>query len=370
MNSLTRQLILSLLLLLPWTAACSIEAAAPAGAVEVAVEPTVAAAVVTPSPTALNPPQVVASTAPAVAVAPPATATPHPTAEVPERRAAGADEAGSEAVAVDNDPTPMPTFTLPALPFTSAEEHYWLRRPVPEGGVVWTDKVYPYGGTRGGQLRPHHGVEFMVPTGTPMLAAAGGTVVVAGHDGEEIYGPQPDFYGKLIIIELDSRYKGQPVYILYGHLSEVLVTVGQVVQTGAVIGLSGGTGLADGPHLHFEVRLGRNDYDHTRNPLLWIYPFPDYGTVTGRIVWPDGSPAYEVPVSLRRLDAPSRYLATTTYAGDSLNPSDIWNENFALDDVPAGYYEVSVRLSNNRRLTEEIWVYAYRTTFVEIVLEE
>ncbi|MCA9928967.1 MAG: hypothetical protein KC419_10835, partial [Anaerolineales bacterium] len=58
--------------------------------------------------------------------------------------------------------TPQPTFTPPALPFTSNEEHYWFRRPIPEGGTVWTDKVYPYGSTKGGTLRPHHGVEFYV----------------------------------------------------------------------------------------------------------------------------------------------------------------------------------------------------------------
>jgi murein DD-endopeptidase MepM/ murein hydrolase activator NlpD len=325
-------------------------------------------AVPSPFPTSLNPPVVEVSTPlPAVVVVgQPPTATPHPTVETAAR-----SPALSHETAVDEpSPTPPPTFTRPALPFTTDEEHYWLRRPVPEDGVVWTDKVYPYGGTRGGQLRPHHGIEFMVPTGTPMLAAASGTVVVAGDDSVDVYGPHPNFYGKLIVIELDSHYQGQPVYILYGHLSDVLVREGQQVGVGDVIGLSGGTGLADGPHLHFEVRLGRNDYYHTRNPLLWIYPFPDYGTVAGRITWPDGSLAYEVPVSLRRLDAPSRYLATTTYADDNVNATELWGENFAIDDVPAGYYEVTVRLSENRRITEEVWVYAYRTSFVEIVLEE
>jgi murein DD-endopeptidase MepM/ murein hydrolase activator NlpD len=151
-----------------------------------------------------------------------------------------------------------------------------------------------------------------------------------------------------------------------------LVNVGQQVQVGEVIALSGGSGVADGPHLHFEVRVGLNDYYHTRNPILWLYPFPDYGVVAGRITWPDGSLAYEVPVSLRRLDGQSRYLATTSYADDSVNPSDLWErgENFAIDDVPAGYYEVTVRLGENRRLTEEVWVFPYRTSFVAFVLEE
>ncbi|MCZ7673474.1 MAG: peptidoglycan DD-metalloendopeptidase family protein [Chloroflexi bacterium] len=92
--------------------------------------------------------------------------------------------------------------------------------PIPEGGTVWTDKTYPYGSTRGGTLRPHHGVEFNVGKGTQILAAAGGTVVAAGEDNIIAYGPHTNFYGKLVIIELDVAYQGQPVYNLYGHLSE------------------------------------------------------------------------------------------------------------------------------------------------------
>ena len=365
----SRQLLLFCLffLLLPLGVACGMDTTALANVVTeegeaTAVSPTMTATP-DPSPTPLQPPQVEASTPTPMAtiVAPPATATPRPTAETVAQTTNNSPEA--------EDATPMPTFTPPSLPFTTAEDHFWLRRPVPEGGVVWTDKVYPYGSTRGGTLRPHHGVEFMVPNGTPMLAAASGTVVVAGNDTVEIYGPQTGFYGNLVIIELDSRYQGQTVYILYGHLSELLVNVGQQVQVGEIIALSGGSGVADGPHLHFEVRVGQNDYSHTRNPILWLYPFPDYGVVAGRIIWPNGSLAYEVPVSLRRLDGQSRYLATTSYADDNVNPSNLWGENFAIDDVPAGYYEVIVRLDENRRLTQEVWVFPYRTSFVEFVLE-
>lgn len=356
--------------LLPIGVACGIDTTAPANimaeaATTTAVSPTMTATP-DPSPTPLQPPQVEGSipTPMAIVVAAPATATPHPTVETAVRTNT-TESAATEA----EDSTPQPTFTPPSLPFTTAAEHFWLRRPVPDGGVVWTDKVYPYGGTLGGQLRPHHGVEFMVPTGTPMLAAASGTVVVAGNDNTAVYGPQPNFYGNLIVIQLDSRYQGQAVYILYGHLSDILVSEGQQVAVGEVIGLSGGSGVADGPHLHFEVRLGQNHYDHTRNPILWLYPFPDYGVVAGRITWPDGSLAYEVPVSLRRLDGQSRYLATTSYAQGSTNPTELWGENFAIDDVPAGYYEVIVRLDENRRLTQEVWVFPYRTSFVEFVLE-
>ena len=263
--------------------------------------------------------------------------------------------------------TPQPTFTPPTLPETSANEHYWLIRPIPEGGTVWTDKVYPFGSTRGGTLRPHHGVEFNVPTGTQVLAAASGTVVVAGPDDAEVVGPEGSFYGNVVVIQHDFLYQGQAVFTLYGHLSEVDIAVGQTVAAGDLIALSGGTGVADGPHLHFEVRLGSNTYAAARNPLLWLWPFPDRGTVIGRVSWPNGELVAEAPVSLRRVDGPAPYIATTSYAaGISGDPG--WGENFAVDDVPAGYYEITVR-SGAEKYTVEAWVFSRQTTYVEIILD-
>jgi len=85
-----------------------------------------------------------------------------------------------------------------------------------------------------------------------------------------------------VVQELDQPFEGQPVYVLYGHLSEVLVAVGQHLEPGEVLGLVGMTGVAIGNHLHLEVRLGRNDYEHTLNPLLWLRPEPGQGVMSGR----------------------------------------------------------------------------------------
>lgn len=264
--------------------------------------------------------------------------------------------------------TQMPTFTPPALPQTQPWEHYWLRRPIPEGSIVWTDKAYPYGSNRGGELRPHHGVEFNVPKNTPILAAASGTVIFAGPDSEEIIGETQNFYGNVVVLQHDSGLEDQPVFSVYGHLSEILVTVGQKVHAQDQIALSGATGVADGPHLHFEVRVGENSYGATRNPLLWLYPFPDRGVVAGRILTPSGDLARSILVTLRRIDAPSAYAATTTYADDSVNEDENWQENFVLDDVVAGYYELSIG-SREDKVTKEFWVYPYQTSFVELTLE-
>jgi murein DD-endopeptidase MepM/ murein hydrolase activator NlpD len=277
------------------------------------------------------------------------------------------------ADAGDTETAPPPTFVAPPQPLqamsasSQAWDHFWLRRPVRDG-VVWTDKYYPYGSTRGGALRPHHGVEFNVNYSTEILAAAAGIVRVAGDDRNTAVGPTTNFYGNVVVIEHDFLFEGRPVFTLYAHLSYVLVQMGQAVQAHDLIGLSGASGLADGPHVHFEVRVDENSYDATRNPLLWLYPFPDRGVVAGRVTWPGSALVQEAPLSLRRLDAPSAHAATTTYAGTTVNGDDNWQENFAFDDVVAGYYELALN-AGEKKYTAEFWVVPYQTTFVEIVLD-
>jgi murein DD-endopeptidase MepM/ murein hydrolase activator NlpD len=263
--------------------------------------------------------------------------------------------------------TPQATFTPPPPPLSAGQDHYWLRRPVPEGSAVWTDKAYPFGSTRNGSLRPHHGVEFNVTYDTPVLAAANGEVVYAAADDGQTIGPELNFYGNVIVVKIDGLVMGQEIFILYGHLNAIQVTAGQRVNAGDVLGLSGATGVADGPHLHFEVRVGANTYAESRNPLLWLYPFSGRGTVAGRVTWPDGSAVLEAPVSLRRVDGTSRYAATTTYADSALRSDPTWGENFALDDVDAGFYELTVG-SGEGKQTVDLWVYAGQTTFVEVML--
>ena len=91
-----------------------------------------------------------------------------------------------------------------------------------------------------GQNAMHEGTDFMVDSGTPIHAAAGGVVVVAQ------FHPQ---YGNMIDIDHGNGFTTR-----YAHASKLLVKVGDVVQRGAVIALSGSTGRSTGPHVHFEVR--------------------------------------------------------------------------------------------------------------------
>ncbi|MBP6015893.1 MAG: M23 family metallopeptidase [Candidatus Promineofilum sp.] len=216
-------------------------------------------------------------------------------------------------------------------------------------------------------MRPHTGVEFGVPAGTPVLATGAGTVVVAGNDAVVAYGPQTDFYGNLVIIESAGQDTGASIFTLYGHLSEVDVTAGQVVAAGDVLGLSGATGVADGPHLHFEVRVGQNSYQSTRNPLLWLAPLRETGTVAGRITGPGGELLAEAPLTLVRVDAPAPYTATTSYATGEPNSDGTLSENFAVDDVIPGFYQAIVD-TGSQRFSADLWVYPGRLNWVEVVV--
>ena len=86
----------------------------------------------------------------------------------------------------------------------------------------------------------HFGLDFRVPTGTPVAAMNDGTVLLA----RPLY-----FEGNFVVLD-----HGQGLLTLYLHLSEFKVKEGDQVKRGQIIGLSGATGRATGPHLHVEVR--------------------------------------------------------------------------------------------------------------------
>ncbi|MEU6377038.1 M23 family metallopeptidase [Streptomyces sp. NPDC046909] len=110
-------------------------------------------------------------------------------------------------------------------------------------------------GFTGSDYRRHHtGVDYRTPMGTPILASAAGAVV---RSVDLKYS-----YGRFIIVAHTDN-----TFTLYAHLSRRQVAVGARVAAGQQIGLSGSTGNSSGPHLHFEVRKGRNSSGATVNPL-------------------------------------------------------------------------------------------------------
>jgi TP901 family phage tail tape measure protein len=98
----------------------------------------------------------------------------------------------------------------------------------------------------------HQGIDFGVPEGTQVVSATQGKVTAAGLNAAGVG------YGNAIIVDL-----GNGTQVLYGHLSEIGVSVGQTVASGTVIGYSGNTGASTGPHLHFAVEQNGQFIDPT-----------------------------------------------------------------------------------------------------------
>ena len=101
--------------------------------------------------------------------------------------------------------------------------------------------------------RNHKGIDFGVPVGTSIKAAAAGTVTYAGWNSGG--------YGYLVIIS-----HGNGVQTYYGHCSSIITHVGAQVNAGDLIAKSGNTGRSTGPHLHFEIRIN----DVAYNPELYL----------------------------------------------------------------------------------------------------
>ncbi len=110
---------------------------------------------------------------------------------------------------------------------------------LPDVGGTITSKVGMRIDPIDGTWRQHNGVDISIPTGTPVKPVAPGVVVYSGSRSG---------YGNTVIVEHDNG-----IVTLYAHNSYLMVTQGQSVTSGTVLGLSGSTGRSTGPHLHFEA---------------------------------------------------------------------------------------------------------------------
>jgi murein DD-endopeptidase MepM/ murein hydrolase activator NlpD len=248
--------------------------------------------------------------------------------------------------------------------YVEAEDHFLFDRPFTNKFTTWGSYYYPYGTNGRGQYFWHRGIDIQNPHGTPIVAVAPGTVIYAGPDIQLPVGPWPDFYGQAVIIAHEP-WQEQPVYTLYGHVSQVFVSEGQSVEAGQPIAEVGQLGVALGPHLHLEVRVEDGlSYENTRNPDLWVRPDRSFGVVAGRVV---DYQNYYVPqqlVTLHRANEPSRFWRQTfTYPDNVVNADDGYGETFTFSDVPEGEYLVKT-FFDGRQLTVPITVTNQTTTFV------
>jgi murein DD-endopeptidase MepM/ murein hydrolase activator NlpD len=137
-----------------------------------------------------------------------------------------------------------------------ARKSQYIEGGMPDGdGVSYGNFIWPSADSRyvtslfGTRLHPiyhtyktHNGIDIGASYGTSVLAADGGVVTTSTDSSS---------YGKYIIIN-----HGNGTSTLYAHMSSRLVSEGQSVSQGQVIGLVGSTGISTGPHLHFEVYVG------------------------------------------------------------------------------------------------------------------
>jgi murein DD-endopeptidase MepM/ murein hydrolase activator NlpD len=257
----------------------------------------------------------------------------------------------------------------PLPPTRQIRDHYLFQRPIGSDHTDYWARNYSYGSTDNGTRPVHHGLDLLNELGTPALAAADGIVFYAGEDKMPLFGPQPDFYGNVIVIDHQFHdATGQAIYSLYGHLSEIEVKKGQKVKVGQEIGKVGSAGVATGSHLHFEIRAGNpTDYNSTRNPELWIFPYPTFGVLAGRVMNLDGTPVLGVLVEVRD---PATYRSAYSYADNTVNSDPVIGENFVIPDLPAGYYTAFVRFPDGGlRFRTLTYVQPGKTNWIDIYLD-
>jgi murein DD-endopeptidase MepM/ murein hydrolase activator NlpD len=110
-------------------------------------------------------------------------------------------------------------------------------------------------------IHGNNGVDLGAPSGTPIHAAAAGTVIVSKADGAWNGG-----YGSYVVI---SHSNGTQT--LYAHMVKNIASVGETVSQGEVIGYVGETGEATGNHLHFEVRNAKNPFGYSCTVMKKCY---------------------------------------------------------------------------------------------------
>ncbi|NOH04194.1 MAG: M23 family metallopeptidase [Chloroflexi bacterium] len=236
----------------------------------------------------------------------------------------------------------------------SPYDHFYFLRPIAADQMNWPVPDYRYGGVFFGRDIVHTGVDIPSPEGTPILAAAAGTVVWADWGlFRETPGDETDPYGLAVAIRHDFGYNDQQLYTVYAHMSLMNVIVGQHVETGEVIGFVGSTGATTGPHVHFEVRFPNNSFFYTYNPELWIAPPQGWGVLAGRIMDSKGELLQQIEVLVAPERASRTFTIRTYGKGGAVNSDPYYQENLVLGDLPAGIYKVSFEYEEERVQT---WV--------------
>ena len=249
------------------------------------------------------------------------------------------------------DPWRPPVYPVPWVP--NPHDHFYFLNPIAAFDIEAAYSNYGYGDVFFEDV-VHTGIDIPGDIGTPILAAGEGKVIYAGQGvyrgGDDVF---DDPYGNAVVIEHSFNYQGEPLYTLYAHLDEILVIEEQEVKAGEQIGKMGNTGKTTGPHLHFEVRVGKNEYFSTRNPDLWISPPQGWGVLVGQILTFEGRYHEQQVVYVYRnedaftSDDPNNHLwIAKSYQYEAINSDPYYMENLTVSNIPAGTYLVSIPVTN------------------------
>ncbi|HBY08423.1 MAG TPA: hypothetical protein DEH22_11775 [Chloroflexi bacterium] len=232
-----------------------------------------------------------------------------------------------------------PLYEVPWAP--TPYDHFYFYRPIAADEVNWPDPDYRYGGVFFENV-VHTGVDIPAEPGTPVLAVADGKVEWAGYGlYRRVQGDPSDPYGLAVVIRHDFSFQNEQLYTVYGHLQEIDVIRGQRVTMGEQIGLVGQTGKVTGPHLHFEVRVGNDDYFSTLNPELWLVPPQGWGVAVARIMDTVGALYSDQRLRFISMET-GQVWRVRPYAGREARSDPYYRENMVLSDLPAGMYEVRI----------------------------
>lgn len=238
-------------------------------------------------------------------------------------------------------PAPVSAWRPPLYPTPWAPtpyDHFFFSRPIAADEINWPLADYRYGGV----FLPgvvHTGIDIPAKIGTPILAAGPGRVTWAGYGLYRGENDPTDPYGLAVSIKHDFGYQGETLYTVYGHLNRVDVLVGQYVKAGEVIGISGETGKVTGPHLHFEVRIGKNNYFVSRNPELWLAPPQGWGILAARLMSTGGNLLEGATVTIRSKQTNQTWYVNS-YGQGTVNSDPYYRENLVIGDLPAGDYVI------------------------------
>ncbi len=247
----------------------------------------------------------------------------------------------------------------------SMHDHFYFDRPLVLDELKWPTSDFRFGYFDEKTNTMHTGLDIVGSYGQTVYAVADGEVIFSGYGLTKGNEDKSDPYGIAVVIKHSFSFEGKILYTVYGHFSEALVKTGQQVNAGDPIGLMGLTGNTSGPHVHFEVRVRENGEYKIQNPELWFAPPIGHGVLVGQIKGNNGVMLNSKVFWLKSLATKQSWTITSYSQGpiDRKLYDDYFKENFVLNDLPEGSYEISA-VYNTKTYKSTIYIAPGATNYV------